>query len=170
MTELRSVRSFPLVNGKRILPEGVVYIGRAVPRVGLKASPWANPYRVGHDGPGGWPKASHMTINLVLQWYRSWLESKVRPFPHGEGHTDFVEQLRGQMLACWCPPERCHGDVLLEWLETHPILPAVGAPIEFGLHRLSTFEAEEAPAWPSLASVRASADAKFRREQRKVRA
>ena len=27
-----------------------------------------------------------------------------------------VEGLRGQTLACWCAPEHCHGDVILDYL------------------------------------------------------
>jgi hypothetical protein len=30
--------------------EGAVYIGRAMPRFGLPASPWRNPYKIGTHG------------------------------------------------------------------------------------------------------------------------
>lgn len=28
-----------------------------------------------------------------------------------------VKDLRGQTLACWCVPQPCHGDVLVEYLD-----------------------------------------------------
>jgi Domain of unknown function (DUF4326) len=31
-----------------------------------------------------------------------------------------VESLRGRDLGCWCAPRRCHGEVILAWLATHP--------------------------------------------------
>lgn len=27
-----------------------------------------------------------------------------------------VEELRGQTLACWCTPQACHGDVIVEYI------------------------------------------------------
>lgn len=36
-----------------------------------------------------------------------------------------VEALRGRDLGCWCAPRRCHGEVILAWLATHP--PADGS-------------------------------------------
>jgi hypothetical protein len=35
-------------------------------------------------------------------------------------HPD-LEPLRGFRLACWCAPLACHGEVILEWLGTHPV-------------------------------------------------
>jgi hypothetical protein len=29
--------------------------------------------------------------------------------------------LRCHRLACWCAPLPCHGDVILEWLDSHPV-------------------------------------------------
>jgi len=29
-----------------------------------------------------------------------------------------VEQLRGEVLGCYCKPKPCHGDVIIEYLET----------------------------------------------------
>lgn len=34
-----------------------------------------------------------------------------------------LESLRGHRLACWCAPLPCHGDVILEWLDSHPVRP-----------------------------------------------
>lgn len=34
-----------------------------------------------------------------------------------ERDPDFFEPLRGKVLACWCKPAACHGDVIVEILE-----------------------------------------------------
>lgn len=79
-------------------PEGSVYIGRANPRRQLAASPFANPYRIGKDGDRG----------EVLAKFRD----------HLNGHPELVQraaaELDGKTVACWCHPERCHGDELAE--------------------------------------------------------
>ena len=71
------------------IPEDSVYIGRP--------SKWGNPYYLkrGRD-------RDH-AVNL----YRKWL------LTNEELMAD-LEELRGKDLVCWCAPERCHGDVLLE--------------------------------------------------------
>lgn len=79
---------------------GAVYIGRAMPRQGLKASPLANPYHIGKDG----------TREEVIAKYRAWLLAQPDLLAR-------LPELRGKALACWCHPERCHGDVLITLLE-----------------------------------------------------
>lgn len=74
-----------------------VYIGRAVPRSGLRASAWGNPFVIGRDG----------TREAVLLKYRAWLL----------GNRQLCEklpELKGKVLGCWCAPETCHGDILSE--------------------------------------------------------
>lgn len=87
-----------------------VYIGRAVPRRGLPASPWANPYRIGRDGDR----------QTVIARY----ERELRRRPE---LLAALSALRGRPLACWCrrsdqpstPATACHGDVLLRLLAAH---------------------------------------------------
>ena len=71
-------------------PEGSVYIGRP--------SQWGNPFVIGKDG----------TREEVIAKYRKWFLSK----------PQLVEsarvQLAGKALVCFCAPQACHGDVLLE--------------------------------------------------------
>jgi hypothetical protein len=74
-----------------------VYIGRAVARKRLKASRWANPYKVPQDG----------TRAEVIALYRAWLLDQ--PQLLAELHT-----LHGKVLGCWCAPKACHGEVLVE--------------------------------------------------------
>ena len=72
-----------------------IYIGRAVPRCGLAASKWANPFKIGKDG----------TQNEVIAKYEAWL--KTQP-----GLMAALPELKGKVLGCWCAPKPCHGDVL----------------------------------------------------------
>jgi hypothetical protein len=75
-----------------------VYIGRANPRAGLKASAWGNPFKIGKDGERG----------EVMAKYRAWLMSNPELLQR-------VPELKGKVLGCWCAPEACHGDVLSEF-------------------------------------------------------
>jgi len=68
-----------------------VYIGRANPRNGLPASPWANPFK----GPD------------AIERYRKWLKAPAQAWLRKR-----LPELRGKVLACWCHPQKCHGDVL----------------------------------------------------------
>jgi hypothetical protein len=79
------------------LPEGAVYIGRAMPRYQLAGSRWGNQFRVGPDG----------TLSEVLAKHRA--ELLARP-----DLMAALPELRGRDLVCWCSPRPCHGDALLE--------------------------------------------------------
>jgi hypothetical protein len=69
-----------------------VYIGRP--------SKWGNPFRIGPDGDRA----------EVLKMYRNWIM-----LPAQERLRIAARQeLRGKTLGCWCAPQTCHGDVLLE--------------------------------------------------------
>lgn len=83
-----------------------VYIGRAVPRKGFKASPWANPFKIGPDGDR----------EQVMALYRQWVETS--DDQRAQWIREHVGELRGRVLGCWCKePGRdvpCHGDILVE--------------------------------------------------------
>ena len=86
----------PVVNVRARVPYDT-YIGRANPRYRLPQSKWHNPFKIGRDGDR----------DQVLARYRDYLLSR----------PDLVAalpELRGKTLACWCAPEACHGDVLLD--------------------------------------------------------
>ena len=86
-----------VLNYKRAgLPSGAVYIGRAMSRYRLPQSKWANPFKVYLDGS---------RAEVILK-YREWLLDS--PL------VDDLMELAGKDLVCWCAPEPCHGDVLLE--------------------------------------------------------
>jgi hypothetical protein len=84
-----------------------VYIGRP--------GRFANPFML--DDP-----TDAVARHRVVEQYRLWFAEKVAVDP---SFVAALETLRGRTLACWCPtraePERrCHGDVILDWLDNNP--------------------------------------------------
>lgn len=89
-----------------------VYIGRAgcvfidnkrYPKV---SSEFANPYKIGKDG----------TRDSVIKKYRQYIEDKL------ENDGELMRKLlamKEKNLGCWCYPDACHGDVLLELIEKY---------------------------------------------------
>lgn len=78
----------PKVFNRRALtgiPAEAVYVGRG--------SPWGNPFRIGRDG----------TRKGVITKFKN----EVLP------GLD-VTALRGKDLVCYCVPQACHADLLLE--------------------------------------------------------
>jgi hypothetical protein len=73
-----------------------VYIGRQT-RNGWRKSKWANPFKLSRSGD----RAD------VIAMYRRWLMQK-------PALMAALPELRGKDLLCWCAPEACHGDVLIE--------------------------------------------------------
>lgn len=67
-----------------------VYIGRP--------SMWGNPFKIGPDGS----RAD------VIAKYKTWLEARPELIAKAKA------ELKGKVLACWCSPSACHGDVLAE--------------------------------------------------------
>lgn len=70
-----------------------VYIGRP--------SKWGNPFTIGRDG----------TREEVIEKYRNYVLNE---------RTDLLYclyELKGKVLGCWCTPEACHGDVLVELVQ-----------------------------------------------------
>lgn len=67
-----------------------VYIGRP--------SKWGNPFEIGKDG----------NREEVIEKYRNWIETQ----PH---LLLALHELKGKVLGCWCAPNACHGEVLVEY-------------------------------------------------------
>jgi hypothetical protein len=65
-----------------------VYIGRP--------SKWGNPFVIGRDG----------SRQDVIDKYRNSITPEMR--------DAIKRELKGKVLACWCSPQACHGDVLAE--------------------------------------------------------
>jgi hypothetical protein len=83
---------------------GGVYIGRRNRWHLVGNSSFAHPVREGEviDRPE--------SIALYKDWFYQQLDTE-------PGFGEAVEQLRGKMLVCWCKPEKCHGDIIVEYLE-----------------------------------------------------
>ncbi len=90
-----------VVNVRNVNPwdPDVVYVGRANPRIGLKGSKWANPFKIGP-----------FTREESIDAYRTFIQTEIREKPL----LYRLDDLRGKKLACWCAPKACHGDVLAE--------------------------------------------------------
>ena len=73
-----------------------VYIGRG--------SPFGNPFSHLEQSAAEWKVA---TREEAIEKYRTYILSR----------PDLLEQLKGlkgKRLGCWCKPQSCHGEVLLE--------------------------------------------------------
>lgn len=79
---------------------GIVFINKV--RYPTKDSIYANPHKV----------SKNLTREDAIKMYRDYIIKKI-----SSGEID-IESLRGKNLGCWCKPEACHGDVLLDLLES----------------------------------------------------
>lgn len=64
-----------------------------------RGSDWGNPFVIGEDGDR----------ETVIAKYRKYLDMK-----DGLLHRLKSGELSGKLLVCWCCPDGCHGDVLIE--------------------------------------------------------
>lgn len=87
---------------------GVVFIEN--PDTGIKerfpknSSPFHNPFKIGNNG----------TRAEVIQMYREYIVDKLN---NDKNLKKMLLNLKGKNLGCWCHPEPCHGDVLLELID-----------------------------------------------------
>jgi hypothetical protein len=65
-----------------------------------RATPLGNPFVIGRDGDRA----------TVIARYRDHLRRRPALLAR-------LEDLRGKALGCWCAPEACHADALIEELE-----------------------------------------------------
>lgn len=80
----------PQVFHKRAAPPDAVYIGRG--------SKWGNPFVIGQDG----------NREEVIAKYAAWIYNQPALMAAAKA------ELWGRDLVCFCKPQRCHGDILLE--------------------------------------------------------
>jgi hypothetical protein len=94
----------------RNAPEGFVYIGREMPS--RPASPLGNPFKL----------ADGSRRDEVLARYKSWLWGQM------QGDTLVMAELRrlaeqvqivDVLLACWCVPQTCHGQIVAKAIKWH---------------------------------------------------
>lgn len=77
-----------------------VYIGRAGHNLD---GYFGNPYRVGYDG----------NRLEVLELYRKYFYDRIN---NDIEFRERVYQLKGKTLGCFCKPEKCHGDIIADYL------------------------------------------------------
>lgn len=63
-----------------------------------RTTPYGNPFVVDRDG----------TRDEVIERYREHLKSRPQLV------KKIKRDLKGKHLLCWCAPERCHGEVIME--------------------------------------------------------
>src|SRR5215475_10989274 len=94
-----------VLNARRVSTRSTatrVYIGRG------NNGKWGNPFKIGRDG----------SRDEVIALYRAWIVLQPQLLAA-------LHELRGKDLVCWCAPEPCHGDVLIELANTNATSAAV---------------------------------------------
>jgi hypothetical protein len=93
----KSSRKTSIINIKTYpkMKKDYVYIGRG--------SPFGNSYIIGKDG----------SRDEVCEKYKKDFYKKIK----NERFRRQVLELKGEKLACHCKPEKCHGDIIVEYLE-----------------------------------------------------
>lgn len=84
--------------------KGVVFINGV--RFPLYNSIWANPYKINKD----------QSREEVLQLYMEYIEEKLKS---DNNLVNELLKLKGKKLGCWCKPECCHGDILIELIKKY---------------------------------------------------
>lgn len=80
---------------------GVVFIDKQ--RFPKLSSNFANPFKIGKDG----------SREEVIEKYRNYITTKIK---NDVLLKEELLTLKGKNLGCWCAPEPCHGNVLVELL------------------------------------------------------
>jgi len=90
--------------------QGVVFVPGKEPgskvRYPPASSPWANPFKIENG----------QTREDVIKKYRRYVKKRLQDPKDKEITWEKLEELRGKTLGCWCHPEGCHGDVLIDLL------------------------------------------------------
>ena len=106
--------SLPIVCHVSDKVEGAIYIGRAMPRRGLKASPLANPHKIGVDGDRR-TVIAHFEVSLMRELRA-----------HDPAVVEALIAVRqAPAISCWCrrlgepwtEANACHGEVIVGLLE-----------------------------------------------------
>jgi len=87
--------------GGEIVTDCEVYIGRRMTMGGwdLQQSKWANPFSVREYGR-----------EEALRKYREYILSR-------DDLIADLPSLKGKVLGCWCAPEKCHGNILADFVD-----------------------------------------------------
>ena len=93
-------------NNEYVGRSGVVFIDKQ--RFPKESSQFANPYKIGKDGPR----------DEVLNKYKKYITDKLST---DEFLRKELIKLKGKNLGCWCKPENCHADILIELLNNNDL-------------------------------------------------
>lgn len=76
-----------------------------------RSSKWGNPFT---HLPVGNTKAQYQVSSRqeAIDSYRKWITEG-----DGKHLLKDLHELKGKVLGCWCKPQACHGDVLIELIE-----------------------------------------------------
>ena len=89
-----------------------IYIGRSRVvfidgiRYPFENSIWSNPYKI----------TDTQSREQVLELYYEYIKKKIEKEPM---LVDELIKLKGKKLGCWCKPEKCHGDILLDLIKQY---------------------------------------------------
>jgi hypothetical protein len=75
-------------------------------RYPLYDSIWANPFKITEEQPR----------EKVIELYKDYIEEKIK---NNKILIKELLKLKGKKLGCWCKPECCHGDVLVELIKKY---------------------------------------------------
>jgi hypothetical protein len=93
-------------NNKYIGRGGILVIDGV--RFPTNNSIWANPYKI--------DESNGIIRDNVIEKYRTYITTKIEK---DNTLKRKLLELRGKNLGCWCKPDACHGDVLVELIEQY---------------------------------------------------
>lgn len=91
-------------NNIYIARAGVVFIENT--RFPTQSSKFANPYKIGKDG----------SREEVIIKYRNYITEKIK---NDKNMLNELLSMKGKNLGCWCYPDMCHGNILLELIDMY---------------------------------------------------
>ena len=95
-----------VVNIKTYRSADAVYVGRSMP--GRAGSPLGNPFKLRFE----------CDRKKILAKYEYWLREQLKTdTPQRREIERLADHSEDLVLACWCAPELCHGDVVKKVIE-----------------------------------------------------
>lgn len=86
----------------------VIYIGRKNQYYGFAASPLANPYQVNSS------RSLDESLLLYKQWLLQMYSNKGSVYNELVRLAQLKKEGQNVKLACWCSPNKCHGDIIVQ--------------------------------------------------------